>query len=562
MRVTVKCPNCGKEFSTIMGKRGLRQTYCSHECYVSHKHLGEKKYAKCIVCGKEFELVHGKGDKVCSKECLSKLRSEMLSKEKHTYKCKNCGKEFESKFVKNKPEFCCRDCYWEYRRNHKNDEYSNVFDDRKRNAREVRKCEMCGNEFEVYKKSTKRFCSDECRVKYQNTEEFKNKRINTMLAVYGKKSVGNGITPEKIEEYNRIRKEKYLNLCEDSDMDIIEFIDRHTIHVRCRKCGKDFVTNNLSYLHYGIIHCKYCSDEYKDYKPAIKIYELLDSLGISYVKNDRTIIKPYELDVYIPAINLAFEVNGNFWHSELVGKDKNYHINKTVLCNEKGIKLIHIFEDEIANKWEIVESRIKSMLGITDKIYARKCNIVNLDFQHKRDFMMGNHIQGDSNSSINIGLEYNGEVVAAMTFSKERIIYNGKSDCNNYELIRYANKLGCTVVGGFSKLLSHFIKNNAIDSLKTFCDARWSGINPYNTVYNKCGFKYSGLSKPNYWYMYKTDMLDRKHRYNFTKHAILNKHPELDSNKTEWELMQELGYNRIWDCGNMRFEWNKEEEDC
>ena len=58
MRVTVKCPNCGKEFSTIMGKRGLRQTYCSHECYVSHKHLGEKKYAKCIVCGKELGTIY------------------------------------------------------------------------------------------------------------------------------------------------------------------------------------------------------------------------------------------------------------------------------------------------------------------------------------------------------------------------------------------------------------------------------------------------------------------------------------------------------------------------
>jgi DNA-directed RNA polymerase subunit RPC12/RpoP len=95
MRVTVKCPNCGKKFSTIMGKRGLRQVYCSHECYVTHNHLGEKKYAKCVVCGKEFELIHGKGDKVCSKECLGKLRSRMLSKEKHTYKCKNCGKEYE-----------------------------------------------------------------------------------------------------------------------------------------------------------------------------------------------------------------------------------------------------------------------------------------------------------------------------------------------------------------------------------------------------------------------------------------------------------------------------------
>jgi very-short-patch-repair endonuclease len=512
-----------------------------------------RKYAKCVICGKEFELIHGKGTMVCSKECLGKLRSQMLSVEKTKCVCKNCGSEFEKRYSTEKQEFCCRKCYWEYRRNHKESDYADVFENKKKASREIRHCEMCGKEFEVYKKTKKRFCSDECRVKYQNTEEFKSKRINTMLSKYGKKSVGNGMTAEKLEEYEKIRKEKYLKLCEESNMELIDFVDRHILHVRCKKCGKDFITNNLSYIHYDKIHCKYCSDEYKDYKPSIKIYGLLNELNIEYIKNDRIQISPYELDIYIPSKKIAIEVNGNFWHSELVGKDKNYHINKTILCNDKGIKLIHIFEDEVVNKWDIVKSRIMSMLGFNKTIYARKCDIVDLTFQEKKIFLNENHIQGDSNSSINIGLKYNNEIVAAMTFSKERVIYNGKQDKGHYELIRYANKLGYNVVGGFSKLLSHFIKENSAESLKTFCDARWSGINPLNTVYSKCGFKYIGLTKPNYWYMHKTNMLNRKHRYNFTKHSILKNHTELDPNKTEWELMKELGYNRIWDCGNMKF---------
>ena len=552
-KIIVKCPNCGKEFETSVTKRGLRQTYCSSECFHQHKSIGVKKYNTCVICGKQFELVHGKGTKVCSKECLKELKRRNASKIKEKRICKNCGKEFDARYSTEQQDFCCRDCYWEYRRNHNDSEYGDIFENRKKASRETRKCEMCGKEFEVYKKTKKRFCSDECRVLYQNTEEFKEKRFSTMLKKYGKKSVGNGITPERLEEYETNRKLKYQELCDNSDLEILEYLDRHILLVKCRKCGKEFVTNNLSYVHHDKIYCKYCSNEYKDYKPAIEIYSILDELGIDYVKNDRTVIKPYELDVYIPSKKLAIEIDGNFWHSELCGKDKEYHINKTKLCNDVNIKLIHVYEDEIVNKFEIVKSRIMSMLGLTNRIYARKCSICELTFDEKRLFMNENHIQGDSNSSINLGLRYGGEIVASMTFSKERIIYNGNTNEGNYELIRYANKRGYTVIGAFSKLLSHFLGMTKVASLKTFCDARWSGINPHMTVYEKCGFKYSGLTKPNYWYMYKTDMLNRKHRYNFTKHSILKKHPELDSEKTEWELMKELGYNRIWDCGNMKF---------
>lgn len=546
------CPHCGKEFEDYERKKN-NKVYCSRECYVEHKGIGVKKYGICKVCGEKFELVHGKGTMVCSSECLGKLRSTLLSQPKQVKICKNCGKTYELDYTTSSREYCCRECYWEYRRLHKEGfAYSN--EKRTENAHEKRTCEMCGREFVVYKKYPKRFCSNECRVKYANTNECKQKRISTMLERYGKASVGNGVSAERLAEYEHLRKAKYEDLCNRSNVEIIDYIDKHILHVRCQKCGKDFITNNLSYLPYEKIYCKYCSEEYKSYKPSVKIYQILEENGVNFVKNDRTTISPYELDIFIPSLKLAFEINGNFWHSELCGKDKNYHLNKTKMCYEQGIKLVHIYEDEIVNKWDIVESRIKSMLFLSEKIYGRKCNIIELSPKEKKEFLIENHIQGDANSKINFGLSYSGKLVAVMTFSKERVIYNGHADDGNYELIRYANKCGTNVIGGFSKLLKHFISHYNPKKIKTFCDIRWSGMNHSQTVYEKCGFKYIDESKPNYWYMHKNDLLTRKHRYTFTKHVILKKHPTLDNTKTEWELMKELGYNRIWDCGNMRFE--------
>ena len=81
-------------------------------------------------------------------------------------------------------------------------------------------------------------------------------------------------------------------------------------------------------------------------------------------RNDRTIIYPYEIDFYIPHIKLAIEFNGAYWHSEQMGKDKYYHLNKFLKAKEKGIKLIHIWEWEYRgqNK-EITEQRLKLLLN-------------------------------------------------------------------------------------------------------------------------------------------------------------------------------------------------------
>lgn len=68
------------------------------------------------------------------------------------------------------------------------------------------------------------------------------------------------------------------------------------------------------------------------------------------VENSRKIIKPLELDIYLPDINLAIEYNGTWFHSYNAGTSKNYHINKSKRCRNLGIRLIHIYEFEDFNK--------------------------------------------------------------------------------------------------------------------------------------------------------------------------------------------------------------------
>ena len=57
-------------------------------------------------------------------------------------------------------------------------------------------------------------------------------------------------------------------------------------------------------------------------------------------------IYPYELDIVIPKLKLAIEYNGCYFHSTYSGKSKDYHLMKSLLCREKGIRLIHIYEFE------------------------------------------------------------------------------------------------------------------------------------------------------------------------------------------------------------------------
>jgi hypothetical protein len=257
------------------------------------------------------------------------------------------------------------------------------------------------------------------------------------------------------------------------------------------------------------------------------------------IERCRNIISPYELDIYLPNLNLAIEFNGIYWHSEL-HKSNNYHIIKLEKCLEKGIKLIQIFEDNWDFKLDIIKSKIKNMLGKTEnKIYARKCEVKPIT-DSIENFLNENHLQGNINSKIKLGLYYNNELVSIMTFGKLRMIlgYRKNNNSNDYELLRFCNKLNYNVIGGASKLFTYFIKNYKFNNIISYADRSWS----IGNLYEKLGFKFIANTEPNYYYV-GTEKI-RLNRYNFRKDILVKL--GYDKNKSEHEIMIERNMYRIY----------------
>ena len=76
------------------------------------------------------------------------------------------------------------------------------------------------------------------------------------------------------------------------------------------------------------------------------IYNIAKSFYDDTIQNKRKVLGGLEIDIYIPSIKLGIEYNGNRFHCIESGKNKNYHLQKSLLCREKGIRLIHIYQFE------------------------------------------------------------------------------------------------------------------------------------------------------------------------------------------------------------------------
>ncbi len=272
-----------------------------------------------------------------------------------------------------------------------------------------------------------------------------------------------------------------------------------------------------------------------------EVAQFIQSLGFDIQRNLHRIAPPHELDIVIPSSLVAVEYDGLYHHSEEAGKDWNYHLNKTLACSSIGYRLIHIFEDEWKTKEKIVRSRLANILkvGALTKVNARDCEVVEMEHEQHTAFMNENHLQGARPASEAYGLKINGRIVACMTFSRPRMAIG---NINGWELLRFACSHFTTVRGGASRLLSVFRKKYPNDTIVSFADRRWSD----GGLYDSLGFKFQHNSRPGYWYV---DHLKRFHRSTFTKHSLVSQ--GFDSSKSEKQIMRELGYRRIWDCGTL-----------
>ena len=292
-------------------------------------------------------------------------------------------------------------------------------------------------------------------------------------------------------------------------------------------------------------------------KPEQEIIQFLKNIKLTGKKN-RKLLNGKEIDIFIAEKNLGIEFNGNIHHTEWFGgKTRMYHLNKTKQCKEKGVKLIQIFEDEFYISKEIVFNKLAHILGVQQnlpKIMGRKCIVKEIGKGIAQAFLETFHIQGYDPSTVHYGAYYNDELIAVMSFLRS------KKNCNDWELTRFASNFNyiCQGVGG--KLFKHFVKEYKPDTVKSFADRRWT-VDEENNLYIQLGFKFDSYVAPDYkYYNSHVDKYKRFHKFGFRKKSLLKKYPDdLTPDMTETEMAKKLGYDRIWDCGLIKYIWRRGE---
>jgi len=294
---------------------------------------------------------------------------------------------------------------------------------------------------------------------------------------------------------------------------------------------------------YNAIHRHNIEYEFTSFSTELKLENLLKELNVEYIKNDRMLIKPKEVDFYIPDYNLAIEINGIYWHSTAspAFRDKDYHYEKWKQCRDKGVTLLSYTDADLNNNFDVIKSKLMYMVGhINTVIGARKVVIDKVTTEQELKFVDENHIQGRLLARDNaLGAYYNGNLVA---------VINWRSRPKYLEITRYVCDRKASYPGLFSKMLKAMIKQTGhTGDIVSFSNNDHSNGN----LYKQAGFKLDKIFKSAYWYTYDFKHLENRQKY--MKAKIAKRFGVDVENKTEWQLMQELGYARYYDSGKIRW---------
>jgi hypothetical protein len=271
-----------------------------------------------------------------------------------------------------------------------------------------------------------------------------------------------------------------------------------------------------------------------------EINHFIRSNGHKPRSNVRGLIGPLELDLYIPEFKLAIECNGLYWHSEIsADRGESYHYDKFKLCKERGIKLITIFGDDWENKQSSIEFRLRYLLhATTGMIETKKCTIKMVDHIEAIDFTDMYHLQGAVQTPINIGLYYDNNLVSLMSFD-----LSSTNKKYQYELIRFCSS--SNIPGAELMLFNYFINKYDPKSIVSYSDNGWG----YDDMYINLGFQYQSVT-------IRYQYTDYKHRYNQQQLQKILLNEQVDcSDLSDWQIMQNLGYDRVWDCGQSTWVW-------
>lgn len=406
------------------------------------------------------------------------------------------------------------------------------------NIKSYPECVVCGSEHNRFIPNVgyKDTCSSDCKWKIvDHSARKRTQRLN-----FYQKYVERYSEFDDDYEVKLFTKEDYINKKEC----VISF--KH------KKCGHKF---SLGLTYQGSEHCPKCFPIRS--KQQYLIYDDL-SKRTKCEMNNRQLISPKEIDIvshehlfgieYDSIMYHSFGKYGPSWLNNYKSESmlKYHSLDKHNDLEKLNYQLFRIFSSEWLNetKQSIWKSVIASKIGSTNRLYARKCQIHEVDSKTSKQFLEENHLQGNVNAKYRYGLYFENELVSLMTFGKTRRA-KWKGD-NNYELLRFCTKLNFTVVGGASRLLKYFEKINEPDMVLSYANRRWSTGN----LYEKLDFEFIENTKPNYFYFKGSDGAVLLSREQFQKHKLKDKLETFDESLTETENMYNDDYRKIYDSGH------------
>lgn len=190
---------------------------------------------------------------------------------------------------------------------------------------------------------------------------------------------------------------------------------------------------------------------------------------------------PIELR-YVNSMTHLMDYNKRFG---IVGLPHNYFINISKSKHEQGIRVIWIKDFEMEEnetiidingvehknyhrKWEVLKGYILTATGhISNRIYARDCEVREVPNTDLRTFLNTNCFYGYRSANTNLGLYLKkdknglkaGTLLFVYTFGYNFYGNKNREDNPFIEIIRVSTLIGTQVIGGASKLLTHFLND-------------------------------------------------------------------------------------------------------
>ena len=327
-----------------------------------------------------------------SDEWFTNIRTTLTLCAKHIYEkqyCLNCKKELPAKKVIQGKKYCSCKCNCSSKEQKEKtiqtnlERYGVKFANQNENIKNKRKntnIKKYGvNSFSQTKEFHEKF-KQTCLEKYSVENVFQNEEIKNKANLKRKQIIGHDYTFQRLDIQSKIihkrEQQAYYNIVNKIQKHAIPLFNENEYHGhqnhevykwKCTHCDKEFESElyNNQYVFEKVFNsipiCPYCfpfSHIRSQIEFSLKFFIQTIYHGKIQSNNRKILKNSLELDIYLPELKFAFELDGVYWHDiDKLNKYRNtdssiYHLRKTEMCENLNVSLIHIFENEWRNKKE------------------------------------------------------------------------------------------------------------------------------------------------------------------------------------------------------------------